>query len=268
MSQKRRRSFKRLGQFVSLDLITIKINNWEKHNPRKDVKRPSWFALSNRLIEDADFYTFTGNEFKTWIYILSQASQKQKSEFNIYPDHADRACCIPKKDLISALEKLQKIQAITVDVTHTLRERDDNVPLHNNTIQNRTGQDSTLQNNITTSAKASAPSLGSQLFETYSKAFFKRYGVNPVRNAKTNSLCKQLATRLGEDAHQVIEFYLIHNDQWFLKMQHDLGSLVSKAESMHSQWQRGQAVTSVQVRQFEKQSGNMDLLEKVKRGEI
>lgn len=115
---------------------------------------------------------------------------------------------------------------------------------------------------------ASEKTHGSEVWESYSKAFFERYGVNPVRNAKTNSQCKQLGERLGRDAHEVIAFYLAHNDAWYLKRQHDLGSLLQAAESLHTQWQRGQAVTGAQVRQFEKQSTNLDLLEKVKRGEL
>lgn len=125
---------------------------------------------------------------------------------------------------------------------------------------------------IVTSASATRlpveKSLGSKIWDSYSQAFQNRYQVIPVRNAKTNSQCSQLASRLGEDAHAVIAFYLTHNDQWYLKRQHDLGSLLQAAESIHSQWQRGQAVTSAQVRTFEKQSGNMDLLEKVRKGEL
>jgi hypothetical protein len=112
------------------------------------------------------------------------------------------------------------------------------------------------------------PSLGSLIWDSYSQEFHKRYGVNPVRNAKSNSQCKQLGTRLGKDAIEVVRFYLTHNDGWYLKRQHDLGSLVQAAESLHTQWQRGQAVTGAQVRSFEKQSNNMDLMGKLERGEV
>lgn len=125
---------------MASDSITITIIKWEKHNPRKDVKKPSWFALSNRLIEDPDFYSFTGNEFKAWIYMLSQASQKQSPRFQINFEHADRACCISKKDFLSAIEKLKLIPSITVAVTSTLRECDANDTLHNNTLHNITEQ--------------------------------------------------------------------------------------------------------------------------------
>jgi len=93
---------------------------------------------------------------------------------------------------------------------------------------------------------------GSKVWDSYKSEFLKRYGVEPVRNAKVNAQCSQLFSRLGEDAFEVIVFYLKHNDSWFLKNQHDFGSLLAKAESIYTQWLRGQAVTSAQVRDAEK----------------
>lgn len=126
--------------------------------------------------------------------------------------------------------------------------------------------------NIPVTASALPPladkTLGSLIWKAYEVAYLTRYQVTPLRNAKTNSQCSQLAKRLGQDAVEVVKFYLTHNDGLYLKRQHDLGSLLYAAEGIHTQWQRGQAVTSSQVRQFEKQSTNMDLLERVKRGEV
>lgn len=93
---------------------------------------------------------------------------------------------------------------------------------------------------------------GSEVWNHYCQSFEKRYGVKPVRNAKVNSQCKQLHERLGGDAVGVIDFYMAHNDSWYLKNQHDFGSLLAKAESLFTQWQRGQAITSAQVRDAEK----------------
>lgn len=107
---------------------------------------------------------------------------------------------------------------------------------------------------------AADKSGGSMVWESYRDAFQKRYGVEPVRNAKVNAQCKQIHDRLGSDASEVVGFYLTHNDGWYLKRQHDLGSLLQAAESLHTQWQRGQAVTSAQVRQAEKSIAMSDLI--------
>jgi len=110
-------------------------------------------------------------------------------------------------------------------------------------------------NNLKNSKNEKIPtdkSGGSKVWDRYREQFVKRYGVEPMRNAKVNAQCKQLYERLGESGIGAIDFYLTHNDSWYLKNQHDLGSLLAKAESIFTQWQRGHAVTSAQVRDAEK----------------
>lgn len=93
---------------------------------------------------------------------------------------------------------------------------------------------------------------GSRVWISYRDAFMNRYGVEPVRNAKTNSLCSQLHKRLGEEACNVVTFYLTHNDGYYLRTQHALTGLIANAESLHTQWKRGATVTSANVREAEK----------------
>lgn len=104
--------------------MKVSIRNWEKFHPRKDIKHPSWFACSNRMIEDADFYSLTHGEFKAWIYIMSIASQKSSSTVFLNFDHADRVCRISRSEFESAIEKLKQMQIISDDVTDTSRECD------------------------------------------------------------------------------------------------------------------------------------------------
>lgn len=86
--------------------MQITIRSFEKFNGRKDIKRPWWFKLSNTILEDSDLFGFTGDEFKAWIYIMSQASKHQSATIDINLDHADRVCGIPHKSMKSAVEKL------------------------------------------------------------------------------------------------------------------------------------------------------------------
>jgi hypothetical protein len=143
-----------------------------------------------------------------------------------------------------------------------LEERSKNI--RNKNVRNKKLESSESANN----ALQSAESFGSKLFKVYSEAFLNRYGVTPTRNAKVNKNCQQIYDRLGEDAFEVAKFFLTHNDSFYLRAQHPIGSLLRDAESLHTQWKRGQAVTSAHVKQFEKQSVNLELMEKVKRGEV
>lgn len=89
-----------------MESITVTILNWNKYNPRKDYKTPVWFALSNRIVEDPDLYSFDPLEFKAFVYILCQASQKSSPTITINFDHASRVSNIKKAIMIRAINKL------------------------------------------------------------------------------------------------------------------------------------------------------------------
>jgi len=116
-------------------------------------------------------------------------------------------------------------------------------------------------------SNAPQKTLGSLIFDSYSMAFSARYGVEPPRNKDLNRWCKQICEKIGTDGIEVVNFFVRHNDAWYLKHQHSLQWCASHAESLFTQWKRNQPVTNAQVRQYEKQSGNMELLERVKKGE-
>lgn len=112
-----------------MDYICVKINNWEKYNPRKDVKRPSWFPFDNGMVEDDDFLDFNHGEFKAWIWLLSKASKKQDGVVIINLEAARRKSNISVADFTSAVKKLEQLGIITVDVTYTSRTRHVHVTL-------------------------------------------------------------------------------------------------------------------------------------------
>lgn len=139
-------------------MYSVKVIKWSEHNPRKEYKAPRWFALNNRVLEDPDFFGFDGDEFKAWIYILCQCSQKNKGEILINPEHANRVCRIPEKKLKLTLLKLQTIGIITYD-----RHTNANVPATVSTEQNKTIHNNTEQN-ITSAERESASADSTNLF--------------------------------------------------------------------------------------------------------
>lgn len=114
------------GQRLS-DTIIVTIKNYENFKGRTDVKLNSWFRLSNRFLEDSDFFDFTSDEKLCWIYILSLASQKNTGTITVNFRHAEKICGLKKIILSSAIEKLNKISCLSVDVTQTLRGRNADV---------------------------------------------------------------------------------------------------------------------------------------------
>lgn len=141
---------------MSTAAFWIKVKNWDRHNPRKDIKKPSWFAFDNRMIEDADLFDFSHGEFKAWIYLLSKASQKTSSVVRIVPAHAEKVCGISPDDLSTSVKKLIELGMISTDVTEDeiFKARNVDVQIPNvdvrapetpNNTTNATGQDRTGQ---------------------------------------------------------------------------------------------------------------------------
>lgn len=122
-----------------MESIDLEILEWRTFNPRKDIKSPTWFALSNRVLEDPAIFSFSSDEFKAMIYIFCQASQKNKPRIVVYFDHARRVCAISKLHLLGCIKKLEKAQSIRVFVEICTRSvRDPNSTLHYKTLQDTT----------------------------------------------------------------------------------------------------------------------------------
>jgi hypothetical protein len=127
------------------DSISVEIINWSTHNPRSSIKHPRWFALSNRILENPEMFSLNDAEFKAWIYVLCQASQKNSSVVEIHLTHADRVCGVKTRILQSALAKLENAKCIQ------LRDHGVNtsVPEKATTLHNKTEQtEQNKQNNI------------------------------------------------------------------------------------------------------------------------
>lgn len=124
--------------------VIMTIKNFKRYKGRKDVTHNTWFRLSNRLLEDPDFYDFTAGELLSWVYMLSLASQKNSAVIEVNFAHAERVCRIKTKDLISAIKKLEGKQLLPGDVTPTLRGRDADVTDAGATRQDITEQDNTI----------------------------------------------------------------------------------------------------------------------------
>lgn len=131
---------------MALATLKVTIVGWDKFNGRKDVKKPSWFRVEYRLLEDPDFYDFTHEEFKAWLYILAQACRKNAGTVVLNFAHAKATSRLSEAGIRSAVEKLVGLQLVHADVTHPSRERHEDDTRQDRTVQDRTVQDETEQN--------------------------------------------------------------------------------------------------------------------------
>ncbi len=110
--------------------------------------------------------------------------------------------------------------------------------------------------------------LNRRIWEAYRQGYFQRYQVEPVRNAKINANIADFGRRVGEEAPEIVAFYLRHNDSFYVRNTHSFGHCLSNAESLRTQWLKGKAITQNDVRNYEKDQGLSDLLSAVRGGKV
>lgn len=93
--------------------------------------------------------------------------------------------------------------------------------------------------------------LNRKVWQAYSDAYKQRYKVEPTRNGMVNGQISQLAKRLGDDAIEIVKFYLTHNDGFYLSKTHSIGPCLRDAETLKTQWLRKKPITRNTIRQFE-----------------
>ena len=90
--------------------------------------------------------------------------------------------------------------------------------------------------------KTATQSIVSEIWEAYSAAFAKRYGVKFTWNDKVGGQLAQFASRIPRDeAAATAAFYVSHPS--FANAVHSVDLLLKCAERLNAEWRRGQPVT-------------------------
>lgn len=85
---------------------------------------------------------------------------------------------------------------------------------------------------------------GAQVWDAYAEAYKKRWQVEPVRNATTNNQAKQLVARVGfEPAIELVRFYMIQTDAFYVRSMHQLGICLKDCEMLYTRLRSGQNIT-------------------------
>lgn len=96
-----------------------------------------------------------------------------------------------------------------------------------------------------------------ETWKAFGLAYFDRYGVEPVRNAKVNGQVKQLVQRIGAEAPDVAAFFVSSvNDAFVVRGCHDLGLLLSRCEAYRTQWATGRSMTATRAKQVDQTQAN------------
>lgn len=107
-------------------------------------------------------------------------------------------------------------------------------------------------------------SKSSAVWSAYAGGFLSRYGVEPVRNAKTNSQLGKLVDRLGEvEAPGVAAFYCTHDSLLYVRSKHCVDLLLRDAEGLRMEWATGRQVTNGQAQLTDRTSTTGSIVKKL-----
>ncbi len=108
--------------------VQIEILNWDKYNPRKDIKSTSWLRLENNFCMSPDLFDLTNDQKMIWIFVLCEASKRQQGVIAFNAGLAAAVLRMPVEDAVSTIDVLETkglvaLRARDVCVTPTLRAR-------------------------------------------------------------------------------------------------------------------------------------------------
>jgi hypothetical protein len=252
--------------------VTLKVLKWDKFNPRADVKKPSWFRMDWQIVEEPALFAFTGDEFKAWVYILCQCCKSASAEITVFFEHAAVVSKVPRESMESAISKLNDIHYVSVSAYASVRTRTQTSRARTHpaaTRQDTTRHDKTEQDRTEPTALTASALSGTAAWTEYATAYWIRYGVGPVRNARMNSMMKQFTARMpAGEAGEVARFYVGHNAALYVKSGHAVNLLLRDAEKLRMEWLTNTKITDTSARHAENADFYADQIDKVMKGEL
>ncbi len=112
--------------------------------------------------------------------------------------------------------------------------------------------------------KSEQQQANADTWQAYANAYFNRYGIEPLRNAKTNSQIASFVTAVGTDLAPVLARYYVNlNNPFYLQKTHAVGLLLSDAEPIRTQYLTGRQITRKDIQRVEAAQVAQNLMQDV-----
>lgn len=245
----------------------FEIPNFGKYNPRKDVSTTIWFRLSNMTFYDAKFAQLGTFSKLLWFYLMSEFSRAGAKPVRSSCSLVARTVSIRRTQVqfaVAELERNQMIKVLWRDADVTL-QTDNTDKQTNNTnsskpakksltkVQSDVNLEQPTSQNLPQITKKSETKTAAT-WESFSNAYRKRYGSDPVRNATTNSQMSNVVKRIGEEeAPEVAAFFVTLNDPWYMKQGHAIGILLKDCEKIRTMWVTGKRTIETKGAHYQEQ---------------
>ena len=84
--------------------MEIKIINWEKFNPRKDLKSMPWFRLSSDIGYSETLFELTVEQKWLWIFVLSTCANKNSDVITVNPRYFSFHSGVKQQNIMKHME--------------------------------------------------------------------------------------------------------------------------------------------------------------------
>jgi len=167
--------------------MKIEIINWDKYNPRKDLKSMSWFRLESNIAVDPKLHSLTVEGRWLWVCLLSIAAQQMAASFDVDISYLSRISGVKEKSIKAELKKLEGKQLVHVSVRNmneSVRATNENVPNeHNEHNEHNTHAQNDLSDSV---SKSDLEEFLQDHYERYPRKQGKAKGLERLRrNLKT-----------------------------------------------------------------------------------
>jgi hypothetical protein len=243
-------------------IYRIQVLGWEKHNSKKK-KGHQYIYVSTRFFDDAKIRMLPTCGKLLYLGLLLRCGDVASNSVECSHDvlvmlSGGRGVVVSR-----LLDQLQSFQLVTYEKTALIEY---NIKEKNIKEKKMKGISREVDKLPTLAPKNSE--LNKQIWDSYSESYRTRYKVDPTRNATVNGQIAQLAKRLGDEAIDVVKFYVMHNDTFYVSKAHSVGLCLKDAEGLRTQWARGHQITRAGLKRFENQVGQQELLNAIDRGEV
>lgn len=146
--------------------IEIQFIHFNELSYRKDVKKPSWFAVDNDILNHPDFFNINGDEMKVYIWLCCVASKVNSAQIRIDPKVCAHQCLVPYDSVLSTIEKLDRKRILIMDDNVRVQICTDlRRPLRKSVLYGRNGTDGTDGTNETDGTDATGLQGGDDVAE-------------------------------------------------------------------------------------------------------
>ncbi len=94
--------------------MKIEIVNWDKYNPRNDVKHPTWFRFQNNFWMDPAIYPLSPEGKLVWVILLAFASQVNMPSYDLVMPLLCSLVACDENTVMAVLKHLQRAGKIKI----------------------------------------------------------------------------------------------------------------------------------------------------------